>query len=74
MLLNHNSTDGLTYFKDLLEKESLNSSLAILEKVYDDSLSIGGELDERIFINTEVNILGSESAGGTTCLYNTGVC
>ncbi|XP_074580565.1 retinoblastoma-related protein-like isoform X1 [Curcuma longa] len=69
--LDNIDTDGLTYFKDLLEKESLNSSLAILEKVYDDSLSIRGELDERIFINTEVNILGSESAGGTTSLYNT---
>ncbi|KAG6471871.1 hypothetical protein ZIOFF_069318 [Zingiber officinale] len=69
--LDNIDTDGLTYFEDLLERESLNLSLEILEKVYDESLSIRGELDERIFINTEVNILSSESAGGTTSLYNT---
>ncbi|XP_062174751.1 retinoblastoma-related protein isoform X2 [Alnus glutinosa] len=57
-------TDGLTYFEDLLEDSSLSSSLDILEKDYGDAIRSKGELDERVFINDEDSILGSESLSG----------
>lgn len=57
-------TDGLTYFEDLLEDSSLSTSLDILEKDYGDAIRSKGELDERVFINDEDSILGSESLSG----------
>ncbi|XP_059455466.1 retinoblastoma-related protein [Corylus avellana] len=64
--------DGLTYFEDLLEDSSLSSSLDILEKDYGDAIRSKGELDERVFINDEDSILGSESLSGGA-LNTTGV-
>ncbi|XP_072973608.1 retinoblastoma-related protein isoform X1 [Typha angustifolia] len=56
--------DGLTYFEDLLEENSLQSSLLILEKDYDNAISTKGELDERMFVNDEDSLLGSGSLSG----------
>ncbi|KAK7822120.1 retinoblastoma-related protein [Quercus suber] len=55
---------GLTYIENLLEDSSLSSSLGILEKDYDGAIRSKGELDERVFINDEDSILGSESLSG----------
>lgn len=61
---------------DLLEEKSLQSSLAVLEKEYDDSLNMNGELDERIFVNTEDDLLDARSFSGVTslCSSSTKVC
>ncbi|WOL12603.1 retinoblastoma-related protein-like [Canna indica] len=67
--LDHISMDGLTFFEDLVEEKSLHSSLAILEKDYDDELGIKGDLDERIFINTEDSLLDAESLSGDTTSF-----
>ena len=54
-------SDGLTYFEDLLDETSISTSLITLEKDYEDSVCNKGELDERVFINEEVSLLGSGS-------------
>jgi retinoblastoma-like protein 1 len=65
----------LTYFEDLLEDSSLSSSLDILEKDYGDAIRSKGELDERVFINDEDSILGSESlSGGAVNISGVKVC
>ncbi|CAA6659647.1 unnamed protein product [Spirodela intermedia] len=54
----HNiDTDGLTYFEDLMEMNSLSSSLITLEKDYDDAICVRGELDERMFVNGKIRKL-----------------
>lgn len=53
--------DGLIYYEDLMEESSLQSSLNILEKDYDDAIRNKAELDERVFINEEDSLLGSGS-------------
>lgn len=58
------NTDGLTYFEDLLEGESLLSNLCILEKDYKDAIQNKGELDERVFVNEEDSLLGTGSLSG----------
>lgn len=55
--------DGLTYFEDLMEEKSLQSSIVILEKDYDDAI-LKGELDERMFVNDDDSLLGSGSLSG----------
>ncbi|KAJ0973519.1 hypothetical protein J5N97_021478 [Dioscorea zingiberensis] len=62
--LDHIDTDGLTYFEDLLEEKSVHSCLSLLEKNYDDVINRNSELDERIFLNEEDNILGNGSLSG----------
>ncbi|RZC59504.1 hypothetical protein C5167_006801 [Papaver somniferum] len=58
-------TDGLTYFQNLMENSSsLCTSLDTLEKDYDDALRNKGELDERVFVNEEENLLGSGGLSG----------
>lgn len=42
----------------------MSSSLDTLEKDYEDAIRSKGELDERVFINDEDSILGSESLSG----------
>lgn len=64
-------TDGLIYYEDLMEESSLQSSLNILEKDYDDAIRNKAELDERVFINEEDSLLGSGSLSGGS-LNNTG--
>ncbi|XP_021668184.2 retinoblastoma-related protein isoform X2 [Hevea brasiliensis] len=59
--LDNINPDGLIYYEDLIEESSLQSSLAILEKDYEDAIRSKGDLDERVFINEEDNILGSGS-------------
>lgn len=56
--------DGLIYFADLMEEESLQSSLNILEKDYEDAIRSKCELDERVFINEDDSLLGSRSLSG----------
>ncbi|KAJ6713937.1 hypothetical protein OIU85_025548 [Salix viminalis] len=53
--------DGLIYYEDLMEESSLQSSLNILEKDYDDAIRNKAELDERVFINEDDSLLGSGS-------------
>lgn len=55
--------DGLTYFEDLMEEKSLQSSIVILENDYDDAI-LKGELDERMFVNDDDSLLGSGSLSG----------
>lgn len=57
-------TDGLVYFKDLMEDSSLSSSISILEKDYDDAIRDKVDLDERLFVNDEESLLGSGSLSG----------
>lgn len=56
--------DGLIYFEDLLEEDSLQSSIIILENNYDDAINSKGELDERMFVNDEDSLLGTGSLSG----------
>lgn len=56
--------EGLTYFKNLLEEDSLKSSLLMLEKEYENAINTKGELDERMFANDEDSLLGSGSLSG----------
>lgn len=68
-------TDGLTYFEDLLEGKSLQSSMLILEKDYDDAVNNKCELDERMFVNDDESLLGTESlSGGAMGSCKTRVC
>ena len=53
----------------------MSSSLDILEKDYGDAIRSKGELDERVFINDEDSILGSESlSGGAPNITGVKVC
>ena len=56
--------EGLTFFKNFLEEDSLKSSLQTLEKEYENALNTKGELDERMFANDEDSLLGSGSLSG----------
>ncbi|BAT06468.1 retinoblastoma-related protein 1 [Oryza sativa Japonica Group] len=56
--------EGLTYFKNLLEEDSLKLSLLMLEKEYENAINTKGELDERMFANDEDSLLGSGSLSG----------
>lgn len=68
-------TDGLTYFEDLLEGKSLQLSMLILEKDYDDALNNKCDLDERMFVNDEESLLGNERlSGGAMGSCSTMVC
>ncbi|XP_008797098.2 retinoblastoma-related protein-like isoform X2 [Phoenix dactylifera] len=62
--LDHINTDGLTYFEDLLEGKSLQSSLLMLEQYYDDAVNNKCELDERMFVNDKGSLLGTENLSG----------
>ncbi|KAG8048109.1 hypothetical protein GUJ93_ZPchr0008g13043 [Zizania palustris] len=55
--------EGVTFFKNLLDEDSLKSSLLILEKEYDNAINTKGELDERMFANDD-SLLGSGSLSG----------
>ncbi|RZC60458.1 hypothetical protein C5167_022211 [Papaver somniferum] len=46
------------------DSSSLCTSLDTLEKDYDDALRNKGELDERVFVNDEENLLGSGGLSG----------
>lgn len=46
-----------------MEEKSLQSSIVILEKDYDDAI-LKGELDERMFVNDDDSLLGSGSLSG----------
>jgi hypothetical protein len=54
-------TDGLAYFEGLMENGCITSNLYILEKDYEEAYQSRGELDERIFINGEVSLMGGVS-------------
>lgn len=56
--------EGLTFFKNFLEEDSLKSSLQVLEKEYENGLDTKGELDARMFANDEDSLLGSGSLSG----------
>ncbi|KAI0511454.1 hypothetical protein KFK09_012084 [Dendrobium nobile] len=58
------NTDGLTFFEGLLEDDSLQSILHILEKDYDDAINTIGELDERVFCSDDDSVLGTGSLSG----------
>ena len=47
-----------------MEEQSLSSNSNILEKDYDDVVHNKGDLDDRVFINDEDNLLGSGSLSG----------
>ncbi|CAM8972446.1 unnamed protein product [Rhodiola kirilowii] len=63
-------TDGLIYFEGLMEEPSFSTNVNILEKDYNDSIRINGELDERVFINEEDSLLGSGSLSGGSMNLN----
>ncbi|CAN0862962.1 Retinoblastoma-related protein [Linum grandiflorum] len=55
-------TEGLIYHEGLMEESSLGTSLNTLLKDYDEALrASGGDLDERVFIDEDVSLLGSVS-------------
>lgn len=56
--------DGLTFFEGLLEDDSLQPILLILEKDYDDAINTIGELDERVFCSDDDSVLGTGSLSG----------
>nr|CAB3481580.1 unnamed protein product [Digitaria exilis] len=56
--------EGLTIFKDLLQGDSVKSSLLTLEKEYENAINTKGELDERMFANDEDSLIGSGSLSG----------
>lgn len=58
------NAEGLTFFKNFLEEDSLKSSLQVLEKEYVNGLDTKGELDARMFANEEDSLLGSGSLSG----------
>eukprot|EP00268_Persea_americana_P048522 TRINITY_DN5135_c0_g1_i2.p1 TRINITY_DN5135_c0_g1~~TRINITY_DN5135_c0_g1_i2.p1 ORF type:complete len:1002 (-),score=177.72 TRINITY_DN5135_c0_g1_i2:206-3211(-) len=60
--LDNINTDGLTYFEDLLEGDSLLSSLRTLEKDYDNAIK--DDIDERVFVDEEDSLLGTGSLSG----------
>ena len=47
-----------------METNSLASSLMTLEKDYDDTICVRGELDERMFVNGEDSLIGTGSLSG----------
>ncbi|XP_078434477.1 retinoblastoma-related 1 [Wolffia australiana] len=57
-------TNGLIYFEDLMEANSLSASLIKLDKDYDDTICVRGELDERMFVNGEDSLIGTGSLSG----------
>ncbi|CAN1344804.1 Retinoblastoma-related protein [Linum perenne] len=60
-------TEGLIYYEGLMEESSLGTSLNALQKDYDEALRVnGGDLDERVFINEDVSLLGSGSSSAST--------
>ncbi|KQJ99190.1 hypothetical protein BRADI_3g41630v3 [Brachypodium distachyon] len=56
--------EGLTFFKNFMEEDSLKSSLLILDKEYENAINTKGELDERMFANDDDSFLGSGSLSG----------
>ncbi|XP_020587737.1 retinoblastoma-related protein isoform X2 [Phalaenopsis equestris] len=58
------NTDGLICFEGLLEDDSLQSILLILEKDYDEAINTIGELDERVFCSDDDSVLGTGSLSG----------
>ncbi|KAL8519914.1 hypothetical protein ACS0TY_010739 [Phlomoides rotata] len=58
-------TDDLIYFEDLMDESSLSSSIHLLEKDYDAAILDMDGLDERIFINENDSLLGSETLPGS---------
>lgn len=65
--------DGLTYFEDLLEGDSLLSSLRTLEKDYDNAIK--DDIDERVFVDEEDSLLGTGSlSGGAVNICGSKVC
>lgn len=56
-------TDGLMYFKDLLDKECFQSNLAKLEKL-STTTSWEGELDLKMFLFNNDNIVSAKNASG----------
>ncbi|CAK9855657.1 unnamed protein product [Sphagnum jensenii] len=56
-------TDGLLYFEGLMESGQIMSNISIVEKDYEEAYQSLGELDERMFINGEVSLMGSVSCG-----------
>ncbi|CAI0474176.1 unnamed protein product [Linum tenue] len=59
-------TEGLIYYKGLMEESCLKTSLNTLEKDYNEALHQNGDLDERIFIDEDDSLLGSGIASGST--------
>ncbi|KAH9571413.1 hypothetical protein CY35_02G093600 [Sphagnum magellanicum] len=55
--------DGLVYFEGLMESGQIMSNISIVEKDYEEAYQSHGELDERMFINGEVSLMGSVSCG-----------
>ncbi|KAJ6846103.1 retinoblastoma-related protein-like isoform X2 [Iris pallida] len=68
--LDHINTDGLTFFEDLFGEKTLEADILVLEKDYNDTIDIKGELDERIFVNDEDHLLGSASLAGASIIIN----
>jgi hypothetical protein len=60
-------------FEDLLQEDSLRSSMLVLDKEYE-TINAKGELDERLFANDEGSLIGSDSiSGGAIYLPDTKV-
>ncbi|KAH9562522.1 hypothetical protein CY35_05G076200 [Sphagnum magellanicum] len=54
-------TDGLMYFDSLMEGGCIMSNISIVEEDSEDAYQRRGELDEWMFINGEVSLMGSIS-------------
>jgi hypothetical protein len=55
-------TDGLVYFDSLMEGGCIISNISIVEEDSEDAYQSRGELDEWMFINGEVSLMGSASS------------
>lgn len=49
-----------------MEESSLHSTLLALEKDYDVTIEMKGEIDERIFVNDDDSLIGNERLSGGT--------
>ncbi|CAM6129031.1 unnamed protein product [Calypogeia fissa] len=58
-------TEGLQYFEGLMDERSITPNLRIVEKDYEEAYHSRGEVDERVFINGDENVIGPLSSDGT---------
>ncbi|CAM6090760.1 unnamed protein product [Calypogeia fissa] len=58
-------TEGLQYFEGLMDERSITPNLRIVEKEYEEAYHSRGEVDERVFINGDENVIGPLSSDGT---------
>ncbi|PKA47582.1 Retinoblastoma-related protein [Apostasia shenzhenica] len=68
--LRHINRDDLTYFEDLLEEKSLQSSLHVLNKDYDEEIKTKADIDERTFLVVDDSLMANGSFHLSVCAMN----